>query len=415
MIKVLIIDDSALVRQTLTEVLHNDSEIQVIGTASDPIVGVHKIQNERPDVIILDIEMARMDGLTFLRKMNETVDPIPCVVCSSLVEKGSPESIKAYEYGAAEVILKPSFGTKRFIEESSILIGDAIRSAYSTTGKIKQLIPSQAELHSSGFDSNKPVQKTNVAASKKTATPVQARPASSAQVIPKQKTAREPLPENGRRIQPKLSADVILEKPNPALAPTDITPPVVVVGASTGGTEALKDFLTMLPPDSPPLVIVQHMPEHFTAAFAQRLDGICKIHVKEAQNGDRVLKGQALIAPGNYHCLLKRDGKEYYVEVKEGPLVSRHRPSVDVLFRSAARYAGKNAIGVIMTGMGDDGAKGMREMHDSGAYNIAQNEATCIVYGMPCEAVKAGGVDKIVPLQEIAQNILAAAKQKSVR
>jgi len=355
-IKVLIIDDSALVRDTMTAVLSSDPDITVSGTASDPIFGVRKISQQRPDVIILDIEMARMDGLTFLRKMNETVDPIPCIICSTMVADGSPNALKALEYGACEIIQKPALGTRKFIEESKIRICDAVKAAYQSKGKMKKLIP----------------------------------------------------PQIGPVIQPKLTADVILEKPTKSTIPLDTTERIIVVGASTGGTEALKDFLTVLPQDIPGLVIVQHMPEHFTAAFAQRLDGLCKIHVKEAENGDKVEKGQALIAPGNKHTLIKRTGNQYFVEVRDGPLVSRHRPSVDVLFRSAARYAGKNAIGVIMTGMGDDGAKGMKEMHDAGAYTIAQDEATCIVFGMPAEAIKNGGVDKVVPLQNIAKSILSA-------
>ena len=370
----------------------------MIGAAPDPIIGVRKIQTERPDVIILDIEMARMDGLTFLRKMNETIDPIPCVICSSLATKGSPESIKAIEYGAAAIVAKPLVRTRQFFQESKIMLIDAIKAANACQGKIKQLIPSAAKLHAKNLQQEK---------NHNDAEELEELP--ELEEITEQKTEeRQPL----RPIQPKLSADVILEKPNPNLAPIDTTDTVVVVGASTGGTEALKDFLVMLPEDSPGIVIVQHMPEHFTASFAQRLDSLCRISVREAENGDIVQRGQALIAPGNHHLLLKREGKDYYVEVKDGPLVSRHRPSVDVLFRSAARYAGKNAIGIIMTGMGDDGAKGMKEMHDAGSFNIAQDEATCIVYGMPGEAVKAGAVDKIVPLPEIASTMLNNAKLK---
>lgn len=398
-IKVLLIDDSALVRQTITEVLSGEKDVKVIGAAPDPIIGVRKLQAERPDVIILDIEMARMDGLTFLRKMNETIDPIPCVICSSLVTKGSPESIKAIEYGAAAIVTKPLVRTRQFFQESKIMLIDAIKAANACQGKIKQLIPSAAKLHSRNLH-----QETQNPSDVE-----ELEELPELEEITEQKVEeRQPL----RTIQPKLSADVILEKPNPNFAPTSTTDTVVVVGASTGGTEALKDFLVMLPEDSPGIVIVQHMPEHFTASFAQRLDSLCKISVREAENGDVVQRGQALIAPGNHHLLLKREGLDYYVEVKDGPLVSRHRPSVDVLFRSAARYAGKNAIGIIMTGMGDDGAKGMKEMHDAGAFNIAQDEATCIVYGMPGEAVKAGAVDKIVPLPEIASAMLNTAKLK---
>lgn len=357
-IKVLIIDDSALVRESLSQVLNSDKDIKVISTASDPIFGSKKIKNERPDVIILDIEMARMDGLTFLKKMNETADPIPCVVCSTMVSEGSENARKAIEYGAVKLIHKPSLGTRKFLEESQVKICEVVKSAYNSKFTKK----------SSTINKNS-------------------------------------------NPEPKLSADVMLDKPVSNSNPIETTEKIVVVGASTGGTEALKDFLSGLPADSPGIVIVQHMPEKFTSAFANRLDGLCKISVKEAKNGDSVIQGQALVAPGNYHTLLKRSGTRYYVEVKDGPLVSRHRPSVDVLFRSAARYAGKNAIGIIMTGMGDDGAKGMKEMHDTGAFTIAQDEKSCIVYGMPGEAVKNGGVDKIVSLSNIAQTMLNAVNK----
>lgn len=385
-IKVLVIDDSTLVRQTLSTVLETDPQIKVIDTVPDPIVGVRSIQANRPDVIVCDIEMARMDGLTFLKKLNETIDPIPCVICSSLVGNNSPEAIKAYELGACEVILKPAVGTKKFLEESKIKLCDAVKSAFSCTGKIKRLIPSQVSLHST--------KKENPAVTKMSVHKNEA--LSEKQKVP--------------QIQPKLSADVILEKPNPSFAPSNVTEPVVIIGASTGGTEALREFLTSLPEDSPGIVIVQHMPEHFTKAFANRLNDLSKVSVQEAKNGDIVKAGSVLIAPGNFHILLKRNSTQYYVEIKDGPLVSRHRPSVDVLFRSAARYAGKNAIGVIMTGMGDDGSSGMKEMHDAGSYNFAQDEKSSIVWGMPGEAVKNGAVDKILPLSEIAQAVINRAK-----
>ena len=397
-IKVLIIDDSALVRQTMSDVLNLDPEIKVIATASDPIFGVKKIQQERPDVIILDIEMARMDGLTFLRKLNATVDPIPVVVCAAGAEKGSENAVKALEYGACDVISKPALGTRKFIEESRTIIGDAVKAAFKSTGKLKSLIPSAL----TGQRMKQSVQ----ALREKASDDIKKAVSTAATEL---HSAGERLSD---RVQPKLSADVILEKPEAGnFTVLKTAERVVVVGASTGGTEALKDFLEMLPADAPGIVIVQHMPKHFTAAFAQRLDGLCKINVKEAEDGDDVIQGRALVAPGDFHTLLKRDGNRYYVEVKEGPLVSRHRPSVDVLFRSAARYAGQNAVGIIMTGMGDDGAHGMKEMHDTGAFTIAQDEATCIVYGMPGEAVKLGGVDKIVPLPDIAQAMLSAARR----
>jgi len=347
-IKVLVVDDSAIVRQTLTEILCSDPGIEVIGAASDPFAAAKKIQEIIPDVITLDIEMPKMDGLTFLQKIMDQ-NPIPVVICSSLTASGSESAIKALEYGAVEIITKPKMGTKQFLEESKIHICDVVKAA--------------------------------------------------SQVNVRRKTVWQV------KVQPKLSADAVIEKPtNKAMIET--TEKVVVVGASTGGTEALKVFLEMFPMDSPGIVIVQHMPEHFTTAFAKRLDGICRISVKEASDGDAVIRGRALIAPGNKHLLLKRSGARYFVEVKEGPLVSRHRPSVDVLFRSGARYAGKNAVGVIMTGMGDDGAKGMLELKESGAYNIAQDEKTCVVFGMPHEAIKLGAVDKALPLERIAGEVL---------
>lgn len=346
-IKVLIVDDSALVRQTLSDILSSDPGIEVIGMAQDPIVAVQKIAEQVPDVITLDVEMPRMDGITFLQKLMSQ-HPIPVVMCSSLAESGSETALKALEYGAVDIITKPKMGTKQFIEESRIRICDSIRAA--AAARLKPI-----------------------------------------------RTIRE--------VSPKYSADVIMEAPN-TKAMIMTTEKVVVVGASTGGTEALSTFLQMLPEDTPGIVIVQHMPENFTAAFAKRLDSICRVTVKEAENNDSVVRGHVLIAPGNRHTLLKRSGARYYVEIKEGPLVSRHRPSVDVLFRSAARYAGKNAVGVIMTGMGDDGAHGMKELHDAGARTIAQDEASCVVFGMPNEAIKLGGVDKIMPLDRIAAETL---------
>lgn len=349
-IKVLIVDDSALVRQTLCDILNSDPEIEVVGSAADPILAAERMRTVIPDVITLDVEMPRMDGLTFLQKLMSQ-HPIPVVMCSSLAESGSETALKALEYGAVDIITKPKMGTKQFIEESKMRICDAVKGAAAA-----RLGPLRA-----------------------------------------MRTMKE--------VSPKYTADVIMEKPN-TKAMIQTTEKVVVVGASTGGTEALKVFLEMLPEDTPGIVIVQHMPENFTAAFAKRLDSICRITVKEAKDNDTVVRGRALIAPGNHHALLKRSGARYYVEIKEGPLVSRHRPSVDVLFRSAARYAGKNAVGVIMTGMGDDGAHGMKEMFDAGAVTIAQDEASCVVYGMPHEAVKLGGVNKIMPLQSIAHEVL---------
>ena len=348
-IKVLIVDDSALARQALTEILSSDPQIEVMGTAADPFVAAECMKKSVPDVITLDVEMPRMDGLTFLQKIMSQ-HPIPVVMCSSLTGSGSETAMKALEYGAVDIIVKPKMGTKQFIEESRVSICDTIKAAAMSRGKLLPVTRS-------------------------------------------------------REVAPKYTADVIIEKAT-SKAMIQTTEKVVVVGASTGGTEALKVFLEMLPEDSPGIVIVQHMPEHFTAAFAKRLDSTCRITVKEAADNDTVVRGRALIAPGNHHTLLKRSGARYYVEIKDGPLVSRHRPSADVLFRSAARYGGKNVVGVIMTGMGDDGARGMKEMFDAGALTVSQDEATCVVYGMPHEAVKLGGVHKTLPLQLIAAEVM---------
>lgn len=347
-ITVLIVDDSAVVRQTLEEVLSSDREIEVIATASDPYIAADKILHQVPDVITLDVEMPRMDGVTFLQKIMSQ-HPIPVVICSSLTEGGSETAMKALEYGAVEIIQKPRLGTKQFLEESRVRICDAVKAA--AIARISRVSPAQP------------------------------------------------------RIVPKFSADVILPKPvSNAMVKT--TEKVVVVGASTGGTEALRDFLEAMPLDAPGIVVVQHMPEHFTRAFAGRLDSTCRISVKEAEDNDTIIRGRALIAPGNHHLLLKRSGARYYVEVKDGPLVSRHRPSVDVLFRSAARYAGKNCIGVIMTGMGDDGAKGMLEMKEAGAFTIAQDEESCVVFGMPKKAIELNAVDKVAHIKKIPHIIL---------
>lgn len=348
-IRVLIVDDSAVVRQTLESLLSSDRDIKVIGTAADPILAAKKLEEDVPDVITLDIEMPRMDGLTFLQHLMSQ-HPIPVVICSSLTEKSTETGLKALEYGAVDIITKPKMNTKQFLEESKVMICDAVKAA--------------AQVNVQRFTTTKII-----------------------------------------KAQPKYSADVIMEKPK-ASAMFGTTEKVVLVGASTGGTEALKVFLSMLPPDIPGIVIVQHMPENFTRAFALRLNSVCQIGVKEAENNDTVIRGHALIAPGNHHLLLKRSGTRYYVEVKEGPLVSRHRPSVDVLFRSGARYAGKNALGIIMTGMGDDGAKGLLELKESGAYTIAQDEKSCVVFGMPKEAILLGAAQKILPLDLLANEII---------
>ncbi|MEK6793437.1 MAG: chemotaxis response regulator protein-glutamate methylesterase [Spirochaetota bacterium] len=346
-IRVLIVDDSAVVRQTMEELISSDPELEVMAAAADPFIAADKIRDEVPDVITLDIEMPRMDGLTFLKKIMSQ-HPIPVVVCSSLTDEGSLTAIRAVEFGAVDIITKPKLGTKQFLEESKATITDAVKAAARAQLKKLRMTPD---------------------------------------------------------ITPKLSADVILAKSR-SHAMVQTTEKVIAVGASTGGTEALRTFLEALPLDTPGIVIVQHMPENFTKSFANRLNELCRINVKEAEDGDTVLRSHALIAPGNKHMLLKRSGARYYVEVKEGPLVNRHRPSVDVLFRSAARYAGANAVGIIMTGMGDDGARGMKEMKDGGAYTIAQDEDSCVVFGMPKEAIKLGGVDSILPLGTIAPHVI---------
>lgn len=350
-IKVLIIDDSALVRQALQNILNDDPEIEVVATAQDPYVAVEKLKKIKPDVITLDVEMPRMDGITFLSKLMRQ-HPIPVVICSSLVADGSLTTTKALEAGAVDIILKPTLGTQRFIEESKEMIRDAIKAA--SHARISKL--------------------------------------------------QKPNPPSQ-----KLSADAVLSKRSTThKAMDETTEKVIVIGASTGGTEAIKEVLMGMPLGCPGIVIVQHMPEGFTRSFAQRLDGVCQISVKEAENGDTVLRGQALIAPGNKHTLLKRSGARYYVEVKDGPLVSRHRPSVDVLFRSAAKYGGRNIISAILTGMGDDGAEGMLELHQAGAWTCAQDESTCVVYGMPKEAVLRGGAQNEIPLDKIAIHLLKA-------
>lgn len=352
-IRVLVVDDSAVVRQAMVEILNSDPNIEVMATAADPYFAAQKIRREVPDVILLDVEMPRMDGITFLKKVM-TQHPMPVVICSSIAERGSENALKAMEFGAIDIIEKPRLGTKQFLHESRIRICDAVRAA--SVARLKPISPI-------------------------------------------------------RMVAPKLTADAVLHKIPPKRSVIQTTEKVIVVGASTGGTEALRIFLESLPKDSPGVVIVQHMPEHFTTAFSRRLDGLCRIDVKEAEDNDTVLRGRALIGPGNRHILLKRSGARYYVQIKDGPLVRRHRPSVDVLFRSAARYAAANCIGVIMTGMGDDGAQGMLEMKEAGAYNIAQDEASCVVFGMPNEAIKKGAVDKILPLEAIAGAVLRMCAQ----
>lgn len=368
----MIIDDSAVVRETLQRVLSEDPDIEVVGTASDPYIAARKLQSLLPDVITLDIEMPRMDGLTFLQKLMSQ-HPLPVVICSSKAEGGSGNALRALEYGAVDIIEKPKVGTKQFFLESRTQVCDVVKAAASA--RLSKL------------------RSVKVTSTRRTPPPPPT-------------VSRDTGGAFGT--QPKLTADAVLSLPKNSQV-IETTEMIVVVGASTGGTEALRVFLEALPPDAPGIVIVQHMPEKFTAAFATRLDGLCRISVKEAENNDTIIRGRALIAPGNKHTLVKRSGARYYVEVREGPLVSRHRPSVDVLFRSAARYAGKNTVGVIMTGMGDDGARGMLELKNTGAYTIGQDEETCVVYGMPHEAFKLNAVDVQRPLDKIAAEVLRAS------
>ncbi|MCQ7926290.1 chemotaxis response regulator protein-glutamate methylesterase, partial [Salmonella enterica] len=348
--------------------------------AADPIIAVKKIMREVPDVITLDIEMPRMDGLTFLRKIMAQ-RPIPVVVISSLTTKGTEAAMKALEYGASEVIGKPSMNPDVFFQESHIMLCDAVKAA--AMSKLRRI---KADDIRERANPN--------------------RPAPAPAPVVKATAVRTTIPTAQiSGVQPKYSADAILEKGNGSdqIIPTE---KIIVLGSSTGGTEAIRVLLRSMPEDMPGIAIVQHMPEGFTKSFSNSLDQISRLSVKEAETGDKLYRGRVLIAPGNRHMLIKRVGKDYFVEVKEGPLVNRHRPSVDVLFRSAARYAGPNAIGVILTGMGNDGAKGMKEMHDAGARTIAQDEQSCVVYGMPKEAVREGGVDDVVALDKITQHLV---------
>ncbi|MCK9363685.1 MAG: chemotaxis response regulator protein-glutamate methylesterase [Syntrophales bacterium] len=336
-IRVLIVDDSAIVRKIFSEELSKYPDIEVIGTAPDPYVARDKIVSLKPDVITLDIEMPRMDGITFLKKLMRYY-PLPTIVVSSLTTRGGKLTLEAIDSGAVDVIAKP--GASYTVGDMSAQLAEKIRAA------------------------------------------------ARAKIVKK---------DIG-------GAEAIKQQPIKALAQTSNK--VIAVGASTGGTEALKVLMTQMPPNSPGMVIVQHMPANFTTAFAERLNGICQISVREAKDGDRLSNGLALIAPGNYHMLLRRSGAVYYVEVKTGPMVHHQRPAVDVLFKSTAQYAGANAIGVILTGMGADGAAGLLEMKNMGAGTVAQDENSCVVFGMPKEAIKLGAVDKILPIEQIAAQII---------
>ena len=347
MIRVMVVDDSAVVRQVIQDVLRKHPDIKVIATASDPIFALARMQQEWPDVLVLDVEMPRMDGITFLRSIMQQ-RPTPTVICSSLTERGAQVTMDALEAGAVSIITKPSLGVGDFLRGNEDELANAIRAAAAANTRRLQT----------------------------------------------------------RMVAPKLTADAILAAPGATKAMARTTERFVAIGISTGGTQALEYVLPSLPRTAPGIAIVQHMPEHFTRSFAERLNGLCEIAVKEAATGDRILPGRALIAPGGRHMLVKRSGAQYFVEVVDGPLVSRHRPSVDVLFRSVAKTAGPNALGIIMTGMGDDGARGMKEMSDAGSRTLAQNEESCVVFGMPKEALRMGGVTETIDLQQVPEAIV---------
>ncbi len=355
LIKVMVVDDSALVRQTMQTILPENEGFLVV-TAANPVFADKKLPSFNPDVLILDLQMPQMDGITYLKKIMSS-KPMPIIICSSFTSQNSQNAINALDIGAVEIIEKPKLGTKEFLEESKTRIQDIVRAAVNV--KVKKNTRSDSPL----------------------------------------------------TVTPKLTADVILPAGNAPLVST-VKDKVIVIGASTGGTEALRDFLSEIPADLPPVLIVQHMPKFFTKAFADRLNTTSRAKVMEAENGMKARVGEVYIAPGDEHMLLKTSGHEYQIEIRTGPLVSRHRPSVDVLFRSAARYGGKNVIGVIMTGMGDDGARGMLEMKENGAYTIAQDESSCVVFGMPKEAIKRNCVDSILPLNKISQKIIEVLKTK---
>lgn len=339
-IKVLIVDDSAMVRKIFTQELAKDPAIEVVGTAPEPYVARDKIVYLQPDVVILDIEMPKMDGLTFLERLMEYY-PLPVIIVSSLAKGSCDVALRALELGAVEVMAKPG-------------------ASYSVQDMSEQLID-----------------KIKAAAQLKRFKPI---------------------------ILPRISQPTPVPSTNKALLKS--THKIIAVGASTGGTEAIKEVLLQLPVDMPPILVVQHMPQNFTKAFADRLNSLCKLEVKEAEDQDLAVPGRVLIAPGNKHMVLKRDGARYYVEVKDGPLVFHQRPSVEVLFQSVATYAGANSIGVIMTGMGQDGAKGLLEMRKAGAFTVAQDEASCIVFGMPKEAIELGAAMKVVSLDKISQVVI---------
>lgn len=355
-VRVLLVDDSAVVRQVLSERLARDPEISVMAAVADPLFAMVRMQKEWPDVIVLDVEMPRMDGLTFLRKIMDE-RPTPVVICSTLTEKGAATTVEALASGAVSIVTKPKLGLKHFLEDASNDLAVAVKTAARVNPARLRRVPTR-DAHGGACPA-----------------------------------------------VPKLSADAMLAPPRQT-AMKQTTERVVAIGASTGGTQALEHVLTGLPRGCPGLAVVQHMPEKFTQAFAARLNQLCAIEVREARHGERLLPGHALIAPGGKHMMLKRSGAYYHVEVLDGPLVNRHRPSVDVLFRSVAANAGSNALGILMTGMGDDGARGLKELREANGNTIAQDEASCVVFGMPREAIRIGGAENVLPLARIPNAIL---------
>ncbi|NYT24957.1 chemotaxis response regulator protein-glutamate methylesterase [Alcaligenaceae bacterium] len=354
-IKVIVVDDSAVVRQVNRETLMRESDIEVIAVCPDPVAALEKMRRQWPDVIITDIEMPRMDGLAFLRKIMAE-RPTPTVICSSLTEEGAATTMEALAAGALAIITKPRLGVKQFLQDAGDDLVSAVRAAArANMARVRTSAPRPP-------------------------------PGPAADAAPAAQPGRASVGSAG--------------------ALHDTTEKVVAIGTSTGGTQALETVLTQLPRTCTGIVVVQHMPEKFTALFSQRLDGLCAMEVREARDGDRVLPGRVLIAPGGRHMLLQRSGAQYLVQVRDGPVVNRHKPSVDVLFRSVAQVAGRNALGIIMTGMGDDGARGMKEMHDAHAQTIAEDESTCVVFGMPKAAIELGGAGKVVPLDRIAREII---------
>ncbi|AOJ11742.1 protein-glutamate methylesterase/protein-glutamine glutaminase [Burkholderia mayonis] len=347
-IKVLCVDDSALIRSLMTEIINSQPDMEVCATAPDPLVARELIKQHNPDVLTLDVEMPRMDGLDFLEKLMR-LRPMPVVMVSSLTERGSEITLRALELGAVDFVTKPRVGIRDGMLEYSEKLADKVRAA--SRARVRQ----------------------------------NPQPHAAAAAAHGHAAAAAPLINN----------------------PLVSTEKLIIVGASTGGTEAIREVLTPLPPDAPAVLIAQHMPPGFTRSFAQRLNGLCRISVKEAEHGERVLPGHAYIAPGHAHLLLARSGANYIAHLSDDPPVNRHRPSVDVLFRSAAQHAGKNALGVILTGMGRDGAAGLLEMKKAGAYTFAQDEASCVVFGMPREAIAMGGVDDVAPLSDMSRRIMA--------